>query len=73
MKKIIIGLLLATIAMVAYAWEPTRPINVLIGFAPGSGNEIGFRGVGSILEKSNPKINFVIENKPGADGVVDMN
>jgi tripartite-type tricarboxylate transporter receptor subunit TctC len=73
MKKIIISLLLATTAMVAYAWEPTKPINVLIGFAPGSGNEIGFRGVGSILEKSNPKINFIIENKPGADGVVAMN
>lgn len=73
MKKIFIGLFLATSSMLALAWEPTKPINVLIGFAPGSGNEIGFRGIGSILEKSNPKINFVIENKPGADGVVAMN
>jgi len=73
MKKAFISLLLATSSMLALAWEPTKPINVLIGFAPGSGNEIGFRGIGSILEKSNPKINFVIENKPGADGVVAMN
>jgi len=73
MKKIITGLLLATSIVSAYAWEPTKPINVLIGFAPGSGNEIAFRGVGSILEKSNSKINFIVENKPGADGVVAMN
>jgi len=73
MKKALISLLLATISMAVHAWEPTKPINVLVGFAPGSGNEIGFRGVGSILEKNNSKINFVIENKPGADGVVAMN
>ena len=64
---------LICLSMSAHAWEPTKPINVLVGFAPGSGNEISFRGVGSILEKSNPKINFIIENKPGADGVVAMN
>jgi tripartite-type tricarboxylate transporter receptor subunit TctC len=73
MKKIVIGFLLSLLSISAYAWEPTKPINVLVGFAPGSGNEISFRGVGSILEKSNPKINFIIENKPGADGVVAMN
>ena len=64
---------LTCLSISAHAWEPTKPINVLIGFAPGSGNELGFRGVGSILEKNNSKINFVIENKPGADGVVAMN
>jgi len=66
-------IVLTCLSVSAYAWEPTKPINVLVGFAPGSGNEISFRGVSSILEKLNPKINFVIENKPGADGVVAMN
>lgn len=63
----------ALITSTAWAWEPTKPINVLIGFAPGSGNELSFRGVSSILEKSNPKLSFVIENRPGASGVVAMN
>lgn len=63
----------ALIASTAWAWEPTKPINVLIGFAPGSGNELSFRGVSSILEKSNPKLAFVIEHRPGASGVVAMN
>ena len=57
----------------ALAWEPTKPINVSVGFAPGSGNELSFRGFSSIIEKANPKINFVIENRPGADGVIAMN
>lgn len=57
----------------AFAWEPTKPVTTVIGFAPGSGNELSFRGMSSILEKANPKINFIIENKPGSDGIVGMN
>lgn len=72
MKRILIQLLLL-FPLISYAWFPEKPINVTIGFAPGSGNELSFRGVSSILEKSNPKLNFIIENRPGADGVVAMN
>lgn len=72
MKRILIQLLLL-FPLLSYAWSPEKPINVTIGFAPGSGNELSFRGVSSILEKSNPKLNFIIENRPGADGVVAMN
>lgn len=63
----------ALITSTAWAWEPAKPINVLIGFAPGSGNELSFRGVSSILEKANPKLTFIIEHRPGASGVVAMN
>jgi tripartite-type tricarboxylate transporter receptor subunit TctC len=34
---------------------------------------LSFRGVSSILEKSNPKLSFIIENRPGASGVIAMN
>lgn len=73
MGKIITFLISMVLASTALAWEPTKPVRVLIGFAPGSGNELSFRGVSSIIEKADPKINFVIENRPGADGVVAMN
>jgi tripartite-type tricarboxylate transporter receptor subunit TctC len=63
----------ALIATTAYAWEPTKPVNTIIGFAPGSGNELSFRGISSIIEKSNSKINFIVENRPGGDGTVGMN
>jgi tripartite-type tricarboxylate transporter receptor subunit TctC len=69
-----IKVILATsIILTAHAWEPTKPVNVTIGFAPGSGNELSFRGFSSIIERNNSKINFIIENKPGADGVIAMN
>ena len=69
-----IKVILATsITLTAYAWEPTKPVTAVIGFAPGSGNELSFRGISSIIEKANPKINFIVENRPGADGTIGMN
>jgi len=70
-KKFLMLLLL--VPTLVLAWEPTKPINVYIGFAPGSGNELSFRGVSSIIEKQNKNVNFVIFNRPGVDGVVAMN
>lgn len=70
-KKLLTLLLL--LPALSYAWEPTKPVNVYIGFAPGSGNEMSFRGVSSIIERQNKNVNFVIYNRPGADGVVAMN
>ena len=73
MVKRLIASLLVAASTAVLAWEPTKPIQVTVGFAPGSGNELSFRGVSSLIEKANPKINFIIENRPGADGVVAMN
>ena len=69
-----IKVILATsITLTAHAWEPNKPITAVIGFAPGSGNELSFRGISSIIEKANPKINFIVENRPGGDGTIGMN
>jgi tripartite-type tricarboxylate transporter receptor subunit TctC len=70
MKKILLALCLVPI--MAWAWEPNKPVSVTIGFAPGSGNEISFRKVTSIMTKTTP-VNFVIENKPGADAAIASN
>jgi len=72
MKKILL-ILLFFISTTASAWEPTKPVTTVIGFAPGSGNELSFRGFSSLIEKQNPKINFIIENRAGADGTIGMN
>ena len=39
MKKIL-TLILATACVLAQAWEPTKPVTVIIGNLPGAGNEI---------------------------------
>ena len=71
MKKLLVTLL--WVPILAFAWEPTKPITVVVGFAPGSGNEVAFRQASSIVQKNNPRVSFVIENKPGADAVVSQN
>lgn len=73
MKKILFGALASLILANSYAWEPTKPITALVGFAPGSGNELSFRGISSIVEKNNPTVTFIVENKPGASGVIAAN
>jgi tripartite-type tricarboxylate transporter receptor subunit TctC len=70
-KKIITLLLLCP--LLALAWEPTRPITAYVGYAPGSGAEVAFRAVAAEVTRANPKINFVIQNMPGQDGVISVN
>jgi tripartite-type tricarboxylate transporter receptor subunit TctC len=71
MKKLLAILLL--LPAMAMAWEPTKSITVIVGFAPGSGNELAFRQASAIVQKNNPKVSFIIENKPGADAVISQN
>lgn len=74
MKHALIFALLVAVAP-AWAWEPstTKPVHALIGFAPGSGNEVSFRKASAIVSQQNPGVNFVIETKPGADAVTASN
>jgi tripartite-type tricarboxylate transporter receptor subunit TctC len=73
MKHIIAALLLAP--ALAFAWQPPsdKPITATVGFAPGSGNEVSFRIVAAQAERVNPKIKFVVQNKPGAGEIVGVN
>lgn len=71
MKKFVATLLLCASAT-AWAWQPTRPITVQIGFGPGSGNEVSFRAVAQQVEQSTGA-KFVVVNQPGADGVISLN
>jgi tripartite-type tricarboxylate transporter receptor subunit TctC len=71
MKKLLAILLL--VPALVFAWEPNKPITVIVGNTPGSGNEIAFRELASIVQKSNPQFVYVVEYKPGADTVVAQN
>jgi tripartite-type tricarboxylate transporter receptor subunit TctC len=71
MKRLL--LLLLMLPVMAMAWEPTRTVTVVIGNAPGAGNEIAFRKLSQIINRTNKKITFVVENRAGADSVIAMN
>lgn len=58
---------------ISFAWQPTKPVNVVIAYGPGSGNEILFRKIDSIITKTNKDLKFVIEFKPGANEIVGAN
>jgi tripartite-type tricarboxylate transporter receptor subunit TctC len=71
MKKLLVILLFVT--ALVFAWEPTHTVTVIVGNTPGAGNEIAFRELAAIVQKSNPKFVYVVENRPGADSVVAQN
>jgi tripartite-type tricarboxylate transporter receptor subunit TctC len=71
MKRLLLTLLL--IPTLALAWEPTKPVTVIVGNTPGAGNEIAFRKLAEIVQKRNPKFVYVVQNIPGADSVVANN
>ena len=70
-KKILAALVLAP--AIAFAWEPVRPVTVIIGNTPGAGNEMAFRKLAEIVQKNNPNFNFVVQNIPGVDSVLANN
>ena len=71
MKRLLALLLL--VPVLAMAWEPTKPVTVIIGNTPGAGNEIAFRKLAEIVQKQDPKFVYVVQNIPGADSVVANN
>lgn len=56
-------------APVAAADYPTKPIRILVGFAPGGGNDILARYIAQRLQ-DNLKQGVVVENRPGASGAL---
>jgi len=70
-KKLLITALL--VPVLAFAWEPTRPVTVVIGNTPGAGNEMAFRKLAEIVQKRNPNFVYVVQNIPGADSVIANN
>lgn len=74
MLRKFLPLIMAMIMMpAAWAWQPTRPITVLVPSAPGAFIENSFRIISRIVEEQNPGVTFVIMNRPGADGVIATN
>jgi len=72
MKKIL-TLILATACVLAQAWEPAKPVTVIVGNTPGAGNELAFRKLAEIVQQTNPKFVYIVSNIPGADSVIAQN
>ncbi|HYC45647.1 MAG TPA: tripartite tricarboxylate transporter substrate binding protein [Burkholderiales bacterium] len=70
MKKIVLLALCAAFASSAFAQNwPTKPIRVLVGFAPGGSTDVSARWTGEIVSKELGQP-VVVENRPGASGSI---
>ena len=67
--RLAFGLASVLLATQVQAWQPEKPIESVVGFSPGSGNEIGFRLVAPTVEK-NTGAKFTIVNRPGAGSAI---
>jgi tripartite-type tricarboxylate transporter receptor subunit TctC len=59
---------LATPALAQAPWPAGRPIEVIVGFAPGGGTDVMVRALAQFLLAELPGANFVVSNRPGAGG-----
>lgn len=60
---------LAAQPALAQADYPTKPIRIIVPFAPGGSGDITSRLIGKYIEDKTGQP-FVVENKPGANGIV---
>ena len=60
---------LAAYPALAQADYPTKPIRIIVPFAPGGSGDITSRLIGKYIEDKTGQP-FVVENKPGANGII---
>jgi tripartite-type tricarboxylate transporter receptor subunit TctC len=60
---------LAATPFVARAWEPARPIQLIVGFPPGGGTDLQARALAEAANRFFPTP-LVIMNRPGAGGAI---
>ncbi|NGM22893.1 tripartite tricarboxylate transporter substrate binding protein [Roseomonas stagni] len=62
-------LILPVSARAQTAWQPTRPMQLIVGFAPGGGTDIIARTIVEAVTPNFP-VPLVVVNRPGAGGAI---
>ena len=69
----ILGFLMGSVFLAGQAlgssWEPTKPIQLVVGFSPGGGTDVIARAIAAGTQEVMPQPMIVV-NRPGASGVI---
>lgn len=68
-RRMLLGGAAALTATPAWAWEPARPIQLIVGFAPGGGADLAARAIAEAASRLFPTP-IVVINRPGAGGAI---
>ena len=68
-RRAMLGAIAALPATQALAWEPARPIQLIVGFAPGGGADLAGRAIAEAASRQFPTP-IVVLNRPGAGGAI---
>ena len=60
---------IALLSVSAQAWEPKKPIKIIVGFSPGGGTDIVARTIVASAQEFFP-VPLVVVNRPGAGGTL---
>lgn len=71
--KKLLAIFAVTLPAMSMAFTPPKTVTATVGFAPGSGNEVSFRIVSSIVEKQHPGTAYIVQNKPGGGESIGVN
>ena len=63
------GAILAAPRLACAAWEPSRPVQLIVGFPPGGGADLAARAAGEAAQRFFPTP-LVVINRPGAGGAI---
>ena len=71
LKSIFLAFGVAAAVPAVAAWPDEKPIEVVVGFAAGGGTDLMARKLLPFVQKRlGPKVQFVVQNKPGAAGEI---
>ncbi|MDB5413391.1 MAG: hypothetical protein JWR10_1726 [Rubritepida sp.] len=68
-RSLLVGGAALAVSRQALAWEPARPVQLTVGFAPGGGADLAARAIGEAANRFFPTP-LVVINRPGAGGAI---
>ena len=68
----VVGLAFGAVGAAAQDKYPSKPVKIIVPYAPGGATDIVARILGDQLRQITGQ-SFVVENKPGANGIVAVN